>query len=137
MPITLNRETLEPILVNVPVTESAIGSTKSFRVSAGEVLKECRELFTVLGSNHKVPVIRHQFVRQNRQWRAAECLLDQIFKVRVIRVAGKELLTQCSAIEHVIDIARLYMTFLRNHDFAASSNAGAPRSLLKREALLF
>jgi hypothetical protein len=113
--IRFHRETLKPILVDVPLSHALVRNPETLRMRSSNLLKECRQLFAICRLDDEMPMIGHQLVRQNWQRYSLHSLREKRFKLGVLLITEKQTLPLSSTVQHVIDATRFNMTPLRNH----------------------
>ena len=84
MAIIRDRETLEPVLVNMSPARCAVMGMIPHRLRQGDPTQEIAHSSIFGRLEHEVPMIRHQLIRKNATWIADKPLGKNIFKRFVV-----------------------------------------------------
>ena len=106
MAVTLDRKTLETILVHVSLSTSSTGHPKSLGMRTGHVLEIRRQFRAGSRTNHEVPVVGHELVRKDRQRDLLVDFSHELFEFAVIIVCEEESLPLHTPIQNVVVITR-------------------------------
>lgn len=81
---------LEAALVDMPQTDAVVVLLPAGGVGDCQPLHERRELFALLGPEHKVPMIGHQAISEDADWRFVERLAEDSLEGGVVVFVVKE-----------------------------------------------
>jgi hypothetical protein len=113
--ILLNRKRFEPPLIKMPGSHGLVTRVPTHGVRVGQPPKKARYLIIVNGPHHKVPVVRHHAVGENRK-RFAQQGFSQHFRERfVVARALEQWESGNRAVEHVVAGSRRTETWSARH----------------------
>jgi len=101
--ILLHRNSLESSLIHGAPTARAVSSIPPIRMRALEPMHAPRKFFNAFANNNKVPVIRHQAVRDYFHFEPKECFANDSDERGVIRISLEKDRAPDRPIHHVKD----------------------------------
>ena len=101
MMVAGNRYSLEPPLVDRPLTVSATRRLPSTGMGRGEPMHKARQSPVGRGRQQQMPMVRHETVRKNCNVPTTDCTGENVLESRVILRMFEEHRAFCAAIQYV------------------------------------
>src|ERR1700722_14625602 len=104
MMIILNRETLEPPLIEVPLAHFSPVLAPPPHVRGADPLHELRKIFGPARPENQMPMVAHQAVGEDAHSRPLPSLFQDLDECGVVPGLAEDVHPAVAAIEHVKDL---------------------------------